>query len=427
MITLTEEQAQAVDAVREWYEATQRGLKPNWAKEPFRLFGPAGTGKTTLARHIADALGLGDVVFGAYTGKAAAVLTSKGVPAGTIHSAIYKPSWNAEMRAELLALRDEIDNIKDSGVYHSEHQAQARVMELEEEVKKLEAAMRRPCFVLNEASEWAHADLIVLDEVSMVDDRMADDIESFGVPVLVLGDPAQLPPVGGGGHYTRDTPDVLLEQIHRQALESPVLELATRIRLSRDASLGVRDDEREIASVSRAMAADQVLCWRNATRWKLTERIRAKLGRASGKVDIGDRIMCLVNNKRDLGVLNGQQFEVLDVKDDWTLLLRDDVGIDRWIEVEPAGFAGLEGEANLKNMRLFRGSVMAATFANVITTHKAQGSEWGSVYIVDETPAMFAMNARREGEAAATAECRRWLYTAATRARDSVTLSRMRG
>jgi len=243
----------------------------------------------------------------------------------------------------------------------------------------------------------------------------------------VLGDPAQLPPVGGGGHYTRDTPDVLLEQIHRQALESPVLELATRIRLSRDASLGVRDDEREIASVSRAMAADQVLCWRNATRWKLTERIRAKLGRASGKVDIGDRIMCLVNNKRDLGVLNGQQFEVLDIKDDWTLLLRDDVGIDRWIEVEPAGFAGLEGEASLKNMRLFRGSVMAATFANVITTHKAQGSEWGSVYIVDETPAMFAMNARREGEAAATAECRRWLYTAATRARDSVTLSRMRG
>ena len=44
---------------------------------------------------------------------------------------------------------------------------------------------------------YEDADLIVLDEVSMVNERMAYDIESFGVPVLVLGDPFQLPPVRG--------------------------------------------------------------------------------------------------------------------------------------------------------------------------------------------------------------------------------------
>ncbi len=283
-------------------------------------------------------------------------------------------------------------------------------------------------FELNPGSDWAHADLIVLDEVSMVDSQMASDIESFGVPVLVLGDPEQLPPIGGAGHYTSERPDVLLTEIHRQALESPVLALATRIRLSRDEYLGVRPAEHEVASVSRAMTADQVLCWRNATRWKLTERIRTKLERPAGLVTPGDRIMCLVNNKKDLGVLNGQQFDVLDVKDCWHLLLREcgESGGERWIEVFPDGFNAAD-EAGLKGRRAFRGDVMAATYANVVTTHKAQGSEWDSVYVIDETPAMMAQEMRRSGEAFAIAQARRFLYTAVTRARESVTLARLRG
>jgi exodeoxyribonuclease-5 len=261
---------------------------------------------------------------------------------------------------------------------------------------------------------------------------MAADIESFGVPVLVLGDPAQLPPVGGMGYYTDAAPDVLLTEIHRQALESPVLELATRIRLSADATLGVRPDEIGVASVTRALEAEQVLCWRNETRWKLTGLMRAKLGRPAGAVVAGDRIMCLVNNKRDLGVLNGQQFDVLDVSDitdELTLLLREcgTAGPDRWITVFPEGFAGLGGEKSLKGRRAFRGATMAATYALVVTCHKAQGSEWSSVYVVDETPVMMAMTARREGERAAVEMARRFAYTAVTRAQESVTLARTRG
>lgn len=423
MITLTDEQQNAVEAVRQWYERTHAAC--GGPARPFRLFGCAGVGKTTLARHIANALDLERVVFGAYTGKAAQVLQRKGVDASTIHSAIYRPTQSAELRMQLRDLQEEWSRLTlepaPTGMEI------ARMASLPEEIGQVERELRKPCFELNPDSEWGYADLIVLDEVSMVDDAMAEDIESFGVPVLVLGDPAQLPPVAGGGHYTRDTPDVLLEQIHRQALESPVLNLATRIRLSRDATLGVRPDERETASVSRAMAAEQVLCWRNTTRWKLTDRIRTKLGRPAGQVVAGDRIICLVNNKKDLGVLNGQQFDVLEVKDDWHLRLTEcGTGLERWIEVWPDGFQGLAGEAELKNRRAFRGPLMAATYANVITTHKAQGSEWESVYVIDETPAMQAMNARREGEAKAIAEARRWLYTATTRARETVTLARLR-
>ena len=72
--------------------------------------------------------------------------------------------------------------------------------------------------------------LIVLDEVSMVGDQMACDLMSFGKPILVVGDPGQLPPIQGEGAFTKDMPDVMLTEIHRQAAESAVIRLATMAR-----------------------------------------------------------------------------------------------------------------------------------------------------------------------------------------------------
>ena len=135
------QQDAALKAVAEWL---RRGDRP-----VFRLFGYAGTGKTTLAKHIAEDVD-GEVAFGAYTGKAALVLRSKGCPdASTIHSMIYRSRESDE---------------------------------------------GGPQFVLNRQSPAAKADLIIIDECSMVDEELGRDLLSFGQPVLVLGDPAQLPP-----------------------------------------------------------------------------------------------------------------------------------------------------------------------------------------------------------------------------------------
>ena len=71
---------------------------------------------------------------------------------------------------------------------------------------------------------------VVLDEVSMVDEDMARDLMSFKKPILVLGDPGQLPPIRGEGAFTRDAPDVMLTEIHRQAEESAIIRLATMAR-----------------------------------------------------------------------------------------------------------------------------------------------------------------------------------------------------
>src|SRR5919112_4463044 len=162
-MNLSPQQDDALKAVSRWL----RTGRP----QVFRLFGYAGSGKTTLARRIAEEAG-GEVLFAAFTGKAAQVMRNKGCAnARTIHSLIYRP----------------------------------RGEKAEKETGELQ-----PAFSLNRASPVAKAKLIVVDECSMVDQALGHDLLSFATPVLVLGDPGQLPPVRGDGFFTGGLPDVML-------------------------------------------------------------------------------------------------------------------------------------------------------------------------------------------------------------------------
>src|SRR5438270_1704737 len=190
MPSFSSEQDAALKSVSEWLKA-----RPGERNTPlvFRLFGYAGTGKTTLARHIAESVD-GKVLFAAFTGKAALVMRSKGCErASTIHSLIYKT--------------------RESG----------------EEV---------PSFDLWDDAPASKAALIVIDECSMVDAELGRDLMSFGVPLLVLGDPAQLPPIQGGGFFTEAEPDAMLTEVHRQAQDDPIVRLSMEIRAGRELELG---------------------------------------------------------------------------------------------------------------------------------------------------------------------------------------------
>lgn len=442
MTELTPQQEKAIEAIGDWYD----GASGPYLADPFRLFGPAGTGKTTLARSVPDALGLTNVHYAAYTGKAASVLRGKGcTPAGTLHSLVYKPMANAETAAKLRAARAELEQAQDalmeyvdqvklaergeapSAILKTERTVDLRtaVAELEQEVAALEKESKTIGWEWNPDSPLADAELLICDEVSMVDAKLAGDIERFEVPVLVLGDPEQLEPVGGEGYYIDALPDYALTEIHRQALESPVLELATRVRTSEGPTLGLTEGDAEKRSLDRAMEHDQVICWRNSTRWLLINRMRVALGRPSWVV-AGDRIMCLANN-RTLGIFNGQQFDVLESREGPLgpeMMVRDDSGVERRMLSFADGFLGRARQDQAKAaFRGGRGNRGLFTFANAITCHKAQGSEWKSVYVVNEAPDLLAMTAQRKGQQEAVTAARRWLYTGISRAADSVTVA----
>ena len=184
----------------------------------FRLFGYAGTGKTTLARHIADGVD-GEVKFAAFTGKAALVMRNKGCDnASTIHSLIYRA--------------------RESGV-------------------------EQPSFELWDDAPASKAKLIVIDECSMVDAELGRDLMSFECPLLVLGDPAQLPPIQGGGYFTDCEPDAMLTEVHRQARNDPIVRMSMDIREGRELKIGRYGESEVVARAEldpdRVMRADQVL------------------------------------------------------------------------------------------------------------------------------------------------------------------------
>ena len=359
-MSFSPEQDAALLAVSRWLEGREGPI--------FRLFGYAGTGKTTLARRIAEDVD-GDVCFAAYTGKAALVLREKGCDeASTIHSLIYRSRGSGETG---------------------------------------------PRFVLNRQSDAAKARLIVIDECSMVDEELGRDLLSFGTPVLVLGDPAQLPPVKGAGYFTEKEPDAMLTQVHRQAEGNPIIRLSIAVREGRPLERGTFGEARVIGrneiDADAILKADQVLVGMNKSRRAYNSRIRHLRGFRDPLPAAGETLVCLRNDKTK-GVLNGELFSVSHARGERDGIVELDVQPQderRTVRVSvPREF--FEGNEEALSFSSRRKSD-EFDYGYVLTVHKAQGSQWDDVVLFDESYAF------REHRA-------RWLYTGLTRAAKRLTV-----
>ena len=165
-------------------------------------------------------------------------------------------------------------------------------------------------FARSEDGGAADADLVVLDEVSMVNRQMADDLRSFGVKTLVMGDPGQLPPISGEGAFTAREPDVFLREIHRQAKESAIIELATLAREGKPLPVGFDRDGVRVLPLTKDTQhliyrpETQPLCGLNRVRWCYVQRIRKLRGFGGELPQVGERLIC-GRNDRDEGLFNG--------------------------------------------------------------------------------------------------------------------------
>ena len=352
--------------------------------------GYAGTGKTTLIallrKRIAHINKKMKVGFVSYTGKAARVLRNKLKEAnvilpddsvGTIHSLIYSPVVNE---------KEEIVGWKQK--------------------------------------EKIASDLIIIDEASMVDEIIWLHLLSYNVPIIVVGDHGQLPPISGSFNLIAN-PELELVEIHRQAQNNPIIALSIQARQNGYIRPGIygdtvrkfgkdEADAQEIISELLANYSSDtlILCGYNKTRKRLNMHIRNTLGFISPLPQVGDRVICLRNN-HEKHIFNGMTGTILTIKDE----------SERWYfaEIQMDGEDGIykgliskdqfmsDSALNFTNKR---SAIMAGDlfdFGYALTVHKAQGSQAKRVILFEER---FT---KMDDEA-----WRRWLYTGVTRAEEEL-------
>jgi len=439
MTTLSDKQASAV-----------RGCV-NQIKDgaPITLFdGYAGTGKSTVLPYIIDDLGFdpNTVAFMAPTGKAAKVMRQKlrkiysGAMASTIHSAIYraKPAPIGQLETELYNHQTELQNYLAAKAEAGEPADKAFCAHLRKAVARLEMELEslyrddKLNFQLNVDSLVQNASLIVIDERSMVNERMGEDLKHFGVPILAIGDPGQLPPVEGEMAFGVRA-DFFLSEIHRQAADNPIIRLATMARNEEDIPYGVYGEgiecmrRKDYNHDYEAEEQPQILCGTNKTRWRNTQLMRMNFGIIEDEKHVlgprtGEPLIICKNNKEYPQLVNGASAiaasdgELVNAQTAMEMSFEDEDGT---LYENKKVFQGLFEEHYSKTPGKYTAAGSLAYRAKmktinvdwgyVITVHKSQGSSWKNVVVIDES-GCFRKDAARH------------LYTAITRAEERLTI-----
>lgn len=340
------------DKILQWYEEDIDRI--------FIISGYAGCGKTTLARKIPELLDLkGSTVFLAPTGKAAKVI---GRGARTIHSLLYIP----------------------------EDDGKGRIVRW----------IKRP------PTDFEEYDLLIVDEISMVSDEMLMDLRDTKVPIIGLGDPAQLPPVNGTNTIL-DEPDIFLTQVWRN--DGGVLALATDIRMKNRLSWKYENVTLKFTGIQRDLKlVDEdsiIICKFNNTRQQLNHLYRKEIRGYNLLLQVGEKLIVTRNNKTS-GLMNGSIVVIEEI----TKIIKDALLAELVVRTDED--YKLLIKVNLdtimrREVRPFREpTIHDVDYAYAITCHKAQGSEYEKVFVVNEGRGFDGHQS--------------WLYTAVTRAKKEV-------
>lgn len=404
---LTDEQNRIHDFILDWYA--------NGTTDFLTIGGYAGTGKTHLAACLRDTLAQKypnkDVAMCCFTGKASLVLKSRleGMGylqpddyVGTIHSLIYYPIYDGP-RIVGWKRRTQIDY-----------------------------------------------DLIMTDEASMVGESLWGDLSYYGKPIVAIGDHGQLPPVGDNEHTLMRHPEFVLKEIHRQALDSPIISLSAIVRkfgFIPDEFMGTPDGKitkfpdredfwKQFEEMPFQDPNSMILCGLNRHRVVLNKRVRALLGFDGELPKPGERVVFLKNNHATK-VMNGNlatvvEFEPIKEIEDFPDIYKATFKLD-WKNGKDKIYTTLVHSSSLMQEK-YKGcypevsrkateelleiyddipAVDLVDFAYVMSVHRSQGSEWDQVMLIDD---FWGKKWDRK-------TYRRWLYTGLTRAMDKLYLA----
>jgi len=438
-ITLSDMQWDAVKAAKKWFDVSIPGKS-----DSFYLAGLAGSGKSTVLPDIVDYLGIDptDVEFLAPTGRAARVMTKKlrvqfgrTALATTIHKSIYIPSHTEVDR--LLKLVEQLQHyiINEPGAELKQPIAGTLLPDvaLAAISKRLDSAYgddqhSMPHFMVNMESKLRERRLIICDEASMVGSRVAADLKSFGIPILALGDPGQLPPVRDTAGLSDGEPDFFLSEIHRQAADNPIIRIAHQLRKGIYPQYGhydglvhvvtPQDDEWTVNPDYNG----QVIAGTHKKRFILTDKIRKSMGFTSDGPMEDELLIVKKNSKRHPDLVNGTPvwctkssgadedgsltsgYSTMDlsIEDEDTGLKYDVTAVQGLFEEQQFHKKGkhtCSGQAN----HFAKVKHEHVEFGWVITGHSSQGSQWENVIVHDESQVF------REA-------AHKWAYTCCTRA-----------
>lgn len=267
----------------------------------------------------------------------------------------------------------------------------------------------------------------------MLPKSMWDLLLRHRIPVIACGDPFQIPPIHEDeDNHMLDYPHIFLTEIMRQAADSDIINLSMRIREGKPIPL-MKGTEAQVylpgeLSKGMLMWADEILVATNRKRKELNDIVRAELGFHSPEPQIGDKIIScenhwdIVDSTGESALVNGTIGKIIKIKPSeiiypsniitrpvptYRLVLQSELGEYFNAEVDKNYF--LTGEKTLtpkQEYRVYKNKLdLPCTFdyGYAITGHRAQGSEWEKVLVVEE----FFPNIKEEHA--------RWLYTSVTR------------
>ena len=416
----TRDQREALDRILAWFSEGGKTLT---------LGGYAGTGKTTLLGQVRRRLPHIRMVYASYTGKAVQVLRTKlppGTEISTLHRLLYTPTHRVvcKVSGEDLSLPANLGQHRPGSMaqraYCDKHKPTGTARPTEDG-DLIDVPLPKPCTAvrkldwLQNLSPLEGIDLVVVDEASMVSDKIWADLTKWNVPVLAVGDHGQLPPIKSSFNLMAD-PEIRLEEIVRQVADSPIIKMSMRARAGEFIRFGDYGDG--VQKIHRAKLGrmemdpdspdEMIIVGFNRTRNDTNEMIRRQLGR-KGDPTTGDIVICL-RNDYERGVFNGnrgrlEHFDPTNPFMPWAEITI--FGEDFTYE----GGVSLEQFGQPKTMTDQSRKLGLWDFGYAITCHKAQGSQADRVTVIEER----MPSADDEYHA-------RWLYTAVTRAVSSLVL-----